>query len=141
MSITNILTYITNIAMKYWVLLKENEDDFSFQSIEAKSMSEAVEQVDGGVTVVSSYFKKNYSKYNKLWNKLNKHYDVLDEIYSIWDSAYTVLDYVLEKDNLLWEKNMIYLDNERIGVDIYNLSDYQFEQLILTLEEKCQYLK
>ncbi len=127
--------------MKYWVLLKENEDDFSFQSIEAKSMSEAVEQVDGGVTVVSSYFKKNYSKYNKLWNKLNKHYDVLDEIYSIWDSAYSVLDYVLGKDDLLWGKNMIYLDNERIGVDIYNLSDYQFEQLILTLEEKCQYLK
>ena len=127
--------------MKYWVLLKENEDDFSFQSIEAKSMSEAVEQVDGGVAVVSSYFKKNYSKYNKLWNKLNKHYDVLDEICSIWDSAYTVLDYVLGKDNLLWEKNMIYLDNERIGVDIFNLSDYQFEQLIYTLEEKCQYLK
>ena len=127
--------------MKYWVLLKENEDDFSFQSIEAKSMSEAVEQVDGGVTVVSSYFKKNYSKYNKLWNKLNKHYDVLDEICCIWDSAYTVLDYVLGKDNLLWEKNMIYLDNERIGVDIFNLSDYQFEQLIHTLEEKCQYLK
>ena len=127
--------------MKYWVLLKENEDDFSFQSIEAKSMSEAVEQVDGGVTVVSSYFKKNYSKYNKLWNKLNKHYDVLDEICGIWDSAYTVLDYVLGKDNLLWEKNMIYLDNERIGVDIFNLSDYQFEQLIYTLEEKCQYLK
>jgi hypothetical protein len=127
--------------MKYWVLLKENEDDFSFQSIEAKSMSEAVEQVDGGVTVVSSYFKKNYSKYNKLWNKLNKHYDVLDDICSIWDSAYTVLDYVLGKDNLLWEKNMIYLDNERIGVDIFNLSDYQFEQLIYTLEEKCQYLK
>jgi hypothetical protein len=127
--------------MKYWVLLKENEDDFSFQSIEAKSMSEAVEQVDGGVTVVSSYFKKNYSKYNKLWNKLNKHYDVLDEIYSIWDSAYTVLDYVLGKDDLLWGKNMIYLENESIGVDIYNLSDYQFEQLIHTLEEKCQYLK
>ena len=127
--------------MKYWVLLKENEDDFSFQSIEANSMSEAVEQVDGGVTVVSSSFKKNYSKYNKLWNKLNKHYDVLDEIYSIWDSAYTVLDSVLGKDDLLWEKNMIYLDNERIGVDIYNLSDYQFEQLILILEEKCQYLK
>lgn len=129
--------------MKYWVLIKDTEDNLAFEYVEANSMSEAVKQVESGITVVSSYFKKNYSKYNKLWNKLNKYYDQLDDCDMIWDSSYTVLDSVLGKDGLLWGKNMIYIDDAvaRISMEIYNLSDYQFEQLIHTLEEKCQYLK
>lgn len=129
--------------MKYWVITNGAEDTYEFHQVESKTMKDALQQVDGGISVVSSYFKKNYSKYNKLWNKLNKYYDELDDDDMMWDSAYRVLGEVLGKDELLWAKNAIYINNSlaKINVDIYDLSDYQFEQLILILKEKCMYVK
>jgi hypothetical protein len=58
----------------------------------------------------------------------------------MWDSCYEVNSEVLGKDDILWGKNSVYFDNESYCIDIYNLSDYQFNQLILILEEKCNFL-
>ena len=127
--------------MKYWVITSNDDDTFDFQQAEANDMITAVESVDGGITTVSPFFKKNYPKYSKLWDKLNKNYDILDDIPDIWDSQYTVNDEILGKDDILWSKNSVYFDNETYCIDIYNLSDYQFNQLILLLEEKCMLLK
>lgn len=102
-------------------------------------MTAAVESVDGGIAVVSSFFKRNYNKYCRLWNKLDKHYNDLDNIFGIWDSVNKVLDTTLGKDDLLWAKSSVYFDNESHSVKIYQLSDYEFNSLILVLEEKCKW--
>ena len=54
--------------MKYWVITNGEDDNFEFHQVESKSMGDAIKQVEGGITVVSPYFKKNYFKYSKLWN-------------------------------------------------------------------------
>ena len=129
--------------MKYWVITNNEDDRIEFHRVESKTMKDAVKQVDGGITVVSSFFKKNYPKYSRLWNKLNKYYNDLDETdFIMWDSAYQVLGHVLGKDDLLWGKNELYIDNPfaRLNIGIYDLSDYQFQQLIFVLEEKCKYV-
>ena len=59
----------------------------------------------------------------------------------MWDSAYLVLDEVLGKDAILWGKNRLLMFDDTQNIDIYSLSDYQFEQLILILEEKCKWVK
>ena len=97
--------------MKYWVITNGEDDNFEFHQVESKSMGDAIKQVEGGITVVSPYFKKNYFKYSKLWNKLNKYYKELDENDPMWDSAYKVLGRVLGKDDLLWAKNGIWFNN------------------------------
>lgn len=124
--------------MKYWVITNV-DDRIEFHLVESKTMNEAIKQVDGGITVVSSYFKNNYPKYSRLWNKLNKYNDL--DYCIMWDSsAYQVLGLVLGKDDLLWAKNELYINNPfaKINIGIYDLSDYQFQQLIFVLEEKCK---
>ena len=127
--------------MKYWAITEGLDDTFEFHQVDGETMTEALKQVEGGIAIVSSYFKRKYSKYVKLWNKLNKYYDELDDNDMMWDSAYLVLDEVLGKDAILWAKNSLLMFDDTQNIDIYSLSDYQFEQLILTLEEKCKWLK
>lgn len=127
--------------MKYWAITEGLDDTFEFHQVDGETMTEALKQVEGGIAIVSSYFKRKYSKYVKLWNKLNKYYDELDDNDMMWDSAYLVLNEVLGKDAILWAKNSLLMFDDTQNIDIYSLSDYQFEQLILTLEEKCKWLK
>ena len=127
--------------MKYWAITKGLDDTFEFHQVEGETMTEALKQVEGGIAIVSSYFKRKYSKYVKLWNKLNKYYDELDDNDMMWDSAYLVLNEVLGKDAILWGKNSLLMFDDTQNIDIYSLSDYQFEQLILILEKKCSWVK
>lgn len=126
--------------MNFWVITNGQDETFEFHKVEAEDMVSAVESVEDAITTVSTFFKKNYPKYSKLWDKLNKNYDILDDIPNIWDSSYEVNNEILGKDDILWGKNSVYFDNESYCIDIYNLSDYQFNQLILILEEKCNFL-
>lgn len=126
--------------MNFWVITNGQDETFEFHKVEAEDMVSAVESVEDAITTVSTFFKKNYPKYSKLWDKLNKNYDILDDIPNIWDSSYEFNNEILGKDDILWAKNSVYFDNESYCIDIYNLSDYQFNQLILILEEKCNFL-
>lgn len=130
--------------MKYWVVKRGENNDYEFHPVESKTMTDAVREVDGGIVVVSNYFKKNYKKYCKYYDKLKRNLKVIREEFddSYWDSAYSVMNTILGEENLM-EKNYLYIDDYsyKYTISLYNLSDYQFEQLLNVLEEKTKYLR
>lgn len=130
--------------MKYWVVKRGENNDYEFHQVQAASMTDAVREVDGGIVVVSSYFKKNYKKYCKYYDKLKRNIEVIREEFddSYWDSAYSVMGTVLGEENIM-EKNYLYIDtpDEEYTINLYNISDYQFEQLLNVMEEKTKYLR
>lgn len=111
--------------MNYWVL----KTDYSFTKVTAGTMNEAVEITENALCTVSTYFKSNYSKYSRLWDKVEgMDLDGIDDVlYGQFCAIHTLC-----VDDVMCSKNRLQLDEDSIAV--YNLSDYNFNQIIEYLQ-------
>lgn len=117
--------------MKYWVITRKN-DGYEFHRVEANTMSEAVEQVEKGLMVVSPFFKTNYPKYERMWNKIDKKYRQLKEedIDTLLGNSYYVDGHQIYLDAVMYNKNSVQFDFVNFNVNVCSLSDYNFEEVL-----------
>lgn len=138
--------------MKHWVVVKNeidnnsNNDYYEFVQVDTKTMSDAIYEVEKGLVVVSPYFKKNYPKYRKMWEYLNKRYDkitnegYIEDIESYCEIV-SVGGHRLYFDAIMYSKHYVEIDFSNFNVNITNLSDYSFEQVMLYLTSVYDYVK
>lgn len=138
--------------MKYWVVVKKaidnnsNNDYYEFVQVDTKTMSDAIYEVEKGLVVVSSYFKRNYPKYRKMWEYINKRYDKITNEGYIEDiesycEIHSVGGHRLYFDAIMYSKHYVEIEYQNYNVNITDLSDYSFEQVMLYITSVYDYVK
>lgn len=120
--------------MNYWVITDNEKNGYDFHRVDAANMDDAVKQVNKGLVVVSSTWKKLYNKYEKLWHKLR---DIEPQYLDIWDLP----DADKYELDVIATKNMVEYYGYEKALPVYSLSDYYFHLLVQWMELIYNYAK